>query len=491
LTKSSRVKELFYMKHFKLVGLCLVAAFGMSAVAATTALASEGPIFSFPNGGGAKPDFSSVAGGGKFVTTASGEKVTIECTAARNTGVAVAGTDRVEKVVITFTGCTEKIKEATVKCGAAPSGANETITTNSLSGQLGYLHVGTPLTVGLILKSESELFAEFKCSLDTVKVRGREIKEKEFAGIIAEVLPESLNKLIDPGTAGLLTYKQEPAGEPKQALRELTVLGTPIKELLLTASTGGGAFELAGLEEEKNVELFFLESVLLFAPEGPTLLFPNGGGAKPDFSSLGGRGKFVTTASGATVTIECTTARNTGVAVAGTDRVEKVVITFTGCTAKIKGATLKCGAAPSGANETITTNSLSGQFGYLHLGTPLTVGLVLKSESELFAEFKCSLNTIKVRGREIKEKEFAGIIAEVLPESLNKLIDPGTAGLLSYKQEPAGEPKQALRELTVLGALVKELLLTVSTGGGAFELAGLEEEKNVELFFLESFLISA
>jgi hypothetical protein len=253
------------MRYIKITGLCLVAALAMSAVAAATALASEGPTILFPNGGGAKPDFSSVGGKGKLVTTAAGEKVLIECTGARNTGVAVPGTDRVEKVVITIRGCTGKIKGATVKCGAAPVGANETIVTNSLSGQLGYLHVGTPLTVGLVLKSESELFAEFKCSTITVKVRGREIKEKEFAGIIAEVLPEFLNKLIDPGTAGLLTLKQEPAGEPKQALRELTVLGALVKELLLTVSTGGGAFELAGFEGEKNIEQFFLESILLSA----------------------------------------------------------------------------------------------------------------------------------------------------------------------------------------------------------------------------------
>jgi hypothetical protein len=254
------------MRYFKVMGLCLVAAFAMSAVAAATALASEGPTLLFPNGGGAKPNFSSVTGKGKLVSTAAGEKVIVECTAGRNTGVAVPGTDRVEKVVITFTGCTGKVKGVPVKCGAAPAGANETIVTNSLSGQLGYLHLGTPLTVGLVLKSESELFAEFKCSAAaTIKVRGREIAAKEFAGIIAEVLPGSLNKLIDPGTAGLLTYKQEPAGEPKQALRELTVLGTLLKELLLTASTGGGPFELAGLEEENNVELFFLESVLLSA----------------------------------------------------------------------------------------------------------------------------------------------------------------------------------------------------------------------------------
>jgi hypothetical protein len=252
------------MRYIKITGLCLVAALAMSAVAAATALASEGPTILFP-GGGTKPNFSSVGGKDKLVSTASGEKVEITCTAARNTGVAVAGTDRVEKVVITFTGCTGKIKGVAIKCGAAPAGANETIVTNSLSGQLGYLHLGTPLTVGLVLKSESELFAEFKCSITTVKVRGRKINEKEFAGLIAEVLPESLNKLIDPGTAGLLSYKQEPAGEPKQALRELTVLCNSEKELLLTVSTGAGAFELAGLEGEKNTELFFLESVLLSA----------------------------------------------------------------------------------------------------------------------------------------------------------------------------------------------------------------------------------
>jgi hypothetical protein len=256
------------MRYFKVMGLCLVAAFAMSAVAAATALAAEGPTILFPNGGGAKPNFSSVAGKGKLVSTvlAGAEKVEVKCTAGRNAGVAVPGTDRVEKVVITFTGCTGTVKGASVKCGSTASdGANETITTNSLSGQLGYLHLGSPLTVGLVLKSESELFAEFNCSLNKIRVRGKEIKEKEFAGIIAEVLPESLNKLIDPGTAGLLSYKQEPAGEPKQKLRELTVLGTPLKELLLTASLGAGAFELAGLEEEKNVELFFLESVLLSA----------------------------------------------------------------------------------------------------------------------------------------------------------------------------------------------------------------------------------
>jgi hypothetical protein len=254
------------MKYFKSLGLCLVAVFALGAVVASSAFASEGPTLLFPTEGkGAKPNFSSVTGKGKLIAKAAGGTLTVECAAARNTGVAVPGTDRVEKVFITFTSCKGKIKGETVKCGAAPAGANETITTNSLSGQLGYIHVGTPLTVGLVLKSESELFAEFKCSVNTVKVRGREIKEKEFAGIIAEVLPESLNKLIDPGNPGFLTYKQEPVGEPKQAIRELTVLGTTVKELLLTAATGGGGFELAGLEEEKDVELLFLESVLLSA----------------------------------------------------------------------------------------------------------------------------------------------------------------------------------------------------------------------------------
>ncbi len=253
------------MRYLKITGLCLVAAFALGAVVASSAFASEGPTILFPNGGGAKPDFSAVAGPGRFVSKAAGGTLEVECTAARSTGVAVPGTDRVEKVVVTLTGCKGKIKGETVKCGAAPAGANETITTHSLSGQLGYIHVGTPLTVGLVLKSESELFAEFKCSVNTVKLRGREIKEKEFAGIVGEVLPESINKLIDPGTPGLASVKQEPAGEPIQAIRELTVLGTTVKELLLTAATGGAGYELAALEVEKSIEVFGLESALISA----------------------------------------------------------------------------------------------------------------------------------------------------------------------------------------------------------------------------------
>jgi hypothetical protein len=261
------------MRYFKVVGLCLVAAFAMSAVAAATALASEGPTILFPNGGGGKPNFSSIAGKGKLVTTVAGKSATVECTSGRNTGEAVAGTDRVKNVSITFLGCTLEIKgEAAVKCNSTGQAAG-IIKTFLLEGQLGYLHLGSPLTVGLVLKAEvnattnpNTLFAEFKCSLDTVRVRGREIKEKEFAGVIGEILPESLNVLIDEKKPGFLTYLQEPAGEPVQKLRALTVLGTLIEKLLLsTLVTGGTAFELSGLEQEKNTELFFLESVLISA----------------------------------------------------------------------------------------------------------------------------------------------------------------------------------------------------------------------------------
>ena len=108
------------MKYFKSLGLCLVAVFALGAVVASSAFASEGPTLLFPNGGGAKPNFSSVSGKGKLVSKAAGKALTIECKAAKNTGVAIPGTDRVEKVVIAFTGCTGKIKEETVKCGQPP-----------------------------------------------------------------------------------------------------------------------------------------------------------------------------------------------------------------------------------------------------------------------------------------------------------------------------------------------------------------------------------
>jgi hypothetical protein len=51
--------------------------------------------------------------------------------------------------------------------------------------------------------------------------------------------------------------------------------------------------------------------------------------------------------------------------------------------------------------------------------------------------------------------------------------------------------EQKLQSLTVLGTLVDELLLEVSNNNKAFELAALESNEDIEIFFLENVKINA
>jgi hypothetical protein len=220
--------------------------------------------------------------------------------------------------------------------------------------------------------------------------------------------------------------------------------------------------------------------------EGALFLFPNAAnGSSQDFSSKT-KGGELHQKGGEKVT--CTSATNTGVAIAHSDKVQNVLIVFQGCETEILGEKKKCNTASEPVGV-IKTNQLSGNLGLLNkTGEAEKVGLVLKAEAAtgLFAEFECTaVVKVKVKGREISSTERAGIIAEILPESVEKLIDKGEAGFLTYNH--GAEPwEQQWKSLTTLGALVDELLLESSIDGTAFELAAIQEEKNVEIFFLES-----
>ncbi len=256
------------MKYFKSLGLCLVAVFALNAVAAASASATE-PVFLFALST-ATGDFSSKTAGGRLKTI-NGHKV--ECTSATNTGRAVPETDKVERVLIVFSGCRAELQAgSTVPCKSSGQG-KEVIKTEQLKGNLGYIEEGTGehLKVGLVLLPEASegLFAEFKCEegaiKETIKVRGR-----NGGGVIAAVLPNSIEKLIgnynkdekeDTPTPGFLTYNEESAGI--QQYRSLKVLGKLVDELLLETKIGGAAreWELSSIQEEENVEIFFLDSV--------------------------------------------------------------------------------------------------------------------------------------------------------------------------------------------------------------------------------------
>lgn len=248
------------MKCFKSLGLCLVAVLAVGAVAAGSASANTQTIL-FPEGG-AKPDFSSITG--KGVLHAKGG-LAINCESARNSGEARPGTDILRNIRILFSGCGATIQEKVLSCNSTgqPSGSIQTF---PLLAELGSLTVGTELVGAYVLTAETgisgnsnNLFAEFKCATTTVKVRGKERGTSgEKGGIIGELASKETK--FAKKTAVPIAYKQV-TGKPEEQLRQsLTVLGTLVDELLLEASSGSG-FELAGLEEEKPVELFFLEEV--------------------------------------------------------------------------------------------------------------------------------------------------------------------------------------------------------------------------------------
>jgi hypothetical protein len=264
-----RVKEQYNMRYFKSLGLCLVAVFALGAVMASSAFAEA--LFLFPKEGAAKlQDFSSKSGGG-FLVAKSG--ATVECTSATNTGEVENKTDRTEKVLIVFKGCEIEVLAKRHICTTAGQ-ASGVIKTFQLNGNLGLLNkTGEAEKTGLVLKAEEglsenpkNLFAEFECAnVGKVRVKGKKREgSEELGGIIAEILSKSIEKLIDPGEAGLLTYKKGKEAWEQQ-WQSLTVLGALVDALLLESSTNNKEFELSGLEEKEDVEIFFLESVIIDA----------------------------------------------------------------------------------------------------------------------------------------------------------------------------------------------------------------------------------
>jgi hypothetical protein len=226
------------MKSMKIMGLCLVAAFLVSAVAVATASATK-PEFRFS---GTKTAFSSRSGAGTLYASNGAE---IKCTLDTDLGEieGASGSDRVTNVLVLFTGCTLKVLNETWKCKTA--GANvEEIRTNDLEGQLGYISKAAK-TVGLVLKPKAPntVFATIECT----NKAGTVTRKVEVKGeIIGAIIP--VNVLIEPGEHFTLTYKVEAANKTVQVPNALEVLGTQLTGLLLQSNEEGGAFANAGLE---------------------------------------------------------------------------------------------------------------------------------------------------------------------------------------------------------------------------------------------------
>jgi hypothetical protein len=198
------------LKRFRIVGLCLVAIFALSAVGASSAMAEHlevGKCKSVAKTGkwedskctkalaegnfewealpaGAKVPFTSVSGEKKLY---AGGTLKITCKKDKNVGELTGPTT--DTVQVTFEECTAESGVATCKSikPGAPAGGAGIIITNTLESKLSWLKRAAPMTVGLDLAPPSgTLFTEILC-----EALGGLIKENVKVGgsVIGEIIP--------------------------------------------------------------------------------------------------------------------------------------------------------------------------------------------------------------------------------------------------------------------------------------------------------------
>jgi hypothetical protein len=250
------------MKRIKIMGLCLVAMFVMSAMASAVASAAEPAFFECKaeKGGkfekgckkeGGKGGFNLVEGigkgkafkgaGGKATlhTKAVGGEVT--CTGFKDAGT-ITTPKHEAKVTSTFTGCVTLGK----KCFSPKAKAGE-IKTFTLMGDIGYIEKAGKI-VGTDLKPEGgELLAEFAC---TNKAKGEKALEIKVKGsVIGQITP--VNEISKKSTT---TF--EVNGEVEQKYKKLE--GEP-EDILLSEIVGVGTFpsgqEAAAVNTGEELEL--------------------------------------------------------------------------------------------------------------------------------------------------------------------------------------------------------------------------------------------
>jgi hypothetical protein len=246
-----------------MMGLCLVAAFALTAIGAGTASAlpevgrcvakaggkyknsnctettKTGGTFEFVKGA-EKLNFTSKGGEG-VLETVSGTKIVCKTQSAVGKYRQVNGVIKeVEGVVASFQECSLPILGVTCQSGATTG----EITTFTLKGPLGYISgekTKTPVVGQMLTPAKAKgLFAEFECGKGAVKVK---VKGKEGAVegktggncIIAPV--ENANEMS-------LTVKQIYSGEKGVQKPQHFQLATS-KFCNLESNSNGGAFEAA------------------------------------------------------------------------------------------------------------------------------------------------------------------------------------------------------------------------------------------------------
>ena len=240
------------MKIMRIIGVCFVAAFALSAIAASASARLPQILFKEP-AGGFPGTFTSVnlpapKNIAKFETT-GGTK--IECTGQTDKGTFESA--HLGKVEVKLTGCGTEILGSKIECES--SGAGKGNVTLNLEFHLGLEHTSTSTTVpALLLLLPGGLGGSFELSCSSIakiKVTGNVnclLVDLEGKAVVKEHAYTSLQ----------LTCKQT---KGVQNSKEFLLSLVPETERLMTGghlnlSLNGGTAEEAGLESEDALEKF-------------------------------------------------------------------------------------------------------------------------------------------------------------------------------------------------------------------------------------------
>jgi hypothetical protein len=232
------------MKKFKIVGLCLVAVFAISAVVASTASAVL-PEFS----AGAKEEMKFTSKSGAATLKVKGG-ITVKCSASTNEGVILPGASKKEgSVTVKFTGC---LAAGVDEChSASPPAKPGEIITSLLKMELGYISKAKK-EVGVDLSAAT--LAEFTCEIgtgETVKVTGSVIGKITPINVLTNTFELELTEASE---------KQVPEkfeGKPEDTLKSSINGATPLASTEKTNDT----VELG--EEEKEGKKIKIELEIL------------------------------------------------------------------------------------------------------------------------------------------------------------------------------------------------------------------------------------
>jgi hypothetical protein len=215
-----QIKEQLKMKRIRIVGLCLMAVFALSAGAASSASAGE---LLFEAGTGNIVGGGFLSSGGLSVLQSKGGQ-TVHCKEVRNHGKFLSRT--LGDVLIRFLGCTTAVfGSTTLNCTSTGAGTGEIhLPLATTLFHLGLAHLGTNTSIPAIdILLDEEL--KFKCGLNSVAVKGDAI-----GALLVNGSQAPLNTLEKEVT---LEYKESAQGV--QELQEFLMPGGGLVKQHLTS----------------------------------------------------------------------------------------------------------------------------------------------------------------------------------------------------------------------------------------------------------------